>query len=68
MSVSGDQKRELERIRNAPTSPQRLVRRAQIVLLRASGCTQGADQVQTAAEVGVSRPVVILAVRAREVR
>jgi len=56
LSVSADQKRELERIRNAPTSPQRLVRRAQIVLLRASGCTQ----VQTAAAAGVNRPVVIL--------
>jgi transposase len=56
LSVNVDQKRELERIRNAPTSPQRLVRRAQIVLLRASGCTQ----MQTAAEVGVNRSVVIL--------
>lgn len=56
LSMSADQKRELERIRNAPTSPQRLVRRAQIVLLRASGYTQ----VQAAAEAGVNRPVVIL--------
>lgn len=56
LALSVDQKRELERLCNAPTSPQRLARRARIVLLRASGCTQ----VQTAAEVGVNRPVVIL--------
>lgn len=54
--MSGEQKRELERISSAPTSPQRLARRARIVLLRASGHTQ----VQTAAKIGVNRPVVIL--------
>lgn len=39
----------------APTTPQRLVRRARIVLSRADGHSQ----VATAAAVGVNRPVVI---------
>jgi transposase len=55
LEVTGEQRRELERIVNAPTSPQRLVGRARIVLLRAEGRSQDA----TAAEVGVSRPAVI---------
>ena len=56
LDLSAEQQRELERISNAPTSPQRLARRARIVLLRASGLTQ----VQTAAAAGVNRPVVVL--------
>lgn len=49
------QRRELERLIKAPTTPQRVVRRAQIVLARFGGHTQ----VATAAELGVSRPAVI---------
>jgi transposase len=55
LEITGELRRELERIVNAPTSPQRLVGRARIVLLRAEGRSQDA----TAAEVGVSRPAVI---------
>lgn len=55
LELAVEQRRELERIVTAPTSPQRLVRRARIVLLRGAG----RSQVQTAAEVGVNRPVVI---------
>jgi transposase len=55
LEISGGQRRELERIANAPTSEQRLARRARIVLLRA----EGRSQIETAAEVGVNRPVVI---------
>jgi transposase len=55
VEISLDQRAELERLVAAPTSPQRLVKRARIVLLRAGGSTQ----VGTAAEVGVSRPAVI---------
>jgi transposase len=53
--ISGEQRQELERIVNAPTSEQRLVRRARIVLLRA----EGHSQVEAAAAVDVNRPVVI---------
>lgn len=53
--MSAVQHRELERLIGAPTTPQRVVRRARIVLVRAAGCTQLA----TAAELGVSRPAVI---------
>ena len=55
LEVSDDQQRELERLINAPTTPQRVVRRARIVLARAAGHTQLA----TSAELSVSRPAVI---------
>ena len=55
VDISGDQQVELERLVAASTTPQRLVKRAKIVLLRAQGCTQFG----TAAKVGVSRPAVI---------
>jgi transposase len=55
LEVSEVQRRELERLINATTTPQRVVRRARIVLVRAEGRTQLA----TAAELGVSRPAVI---------
>jgi transposase len=53
--ISAEQRQELERIVNASTSEQRLVRRARIVLLRADG----RSQVETANAVDVNRPVVI---------
>ena len=55
LEVSAAQHRELDRLIAAPTTPQRVVRRARIVLARARGWTQLA----TAAELGVSRPSVI---------
>lgn len=55
LDVTGDQRRELERMINAATTPQRMVIRARIVLLRAEGRSQEA----TAAAAGVSRPAVI---------
>lgn len=55
IEVNDLQHRELERMTNAPTSPQRLVLRARIVLSRAQGLSQEA----TVAELGVSRPTVI---------
>lgn len=55
IEVNDRQRRELERMINAPTSPQRLVIRARIVLSRA----QGRSQEATVAELGVSRPTVI---------
>lgn len=54
LELSEQQRRELSRLVRAPTSTQREVRRARIVLLRAEGKTQEA----TAQEVGVNRPVV----------
>lgn len=54
LEVSAEQRRELERLVGAPTSPQRLVRRARIVLLRGAGCSQE----ETARKVGVRRTVV----------
>lgn len=56
LEVSEQQKRELTRWVQAPTTAQRLVRRARIVLLRAAGVSQE----RTAAQVGVNRPVVAL--------
>jgi transposase len=50
------QRAELKRLTNAPTTPQRLVRRARIVLARAAGRSRQA----TAIEFGVSRSAVIL--------
>lgn len=55
VELSDGQRRELERMINAPTTPQRLVGRARIVRSRAAGRSQEA----TAAELGVSRPSVI---------
>jgi transposase len=55
LDLTAEQRKELERLVNAPTTPQRLVGRARVVLLRADGRSQ---QV-TAAEAGVSRPAVI---------
>jgi transposase len=51
---AGDQRR-LERMVAAPTTPQRVVKRANIVLHRAAGHTQLA----TAGKLGVGRPTVI---------
>lgn len=56
LELSEQQRRELSRMVRAPTSTQREVRRAHIVLLRAEGKTQEV----TAQEVGVNRPVVAL--------
>jgi transposase len=55
LEISDEQRQELERIVNAPTSVQRQVRRARIVLARAAG----RSQVATAEEVGVNRSVVV---------
>jgi transposase len=55
VEVNDSQRRELERMINAPTSPQRLVLRARIVLARAQGLSQKA----TVTELDVSRPTVI---------
>ena len=55
LDINGEQRRELERLVNASTTPQRMVARARIVLLRATGRSQAA----TATEVGMSRPAVI---------
>ena len=55
VTMSVEQDAELNRLIQAPTTPQRVVSRARIVLTRAAGRTQQA----TAAEVGVSRPAVI---------
>lgn len=55
LAVNPIQHRELERIVSAPTSAQRMARRARIVLLRA----QGKSQMETAAETGVNRSVVV---------
>jgi transposase len=54
LEMSEQQRQELTRIARAPTSTQREVRRARIVLLRA----QGQSQEATAREVGVNRSVV----------
>lgn len=55
LEVNPLQHRELERIVSASTAPQRLVRRARIILLRACG----RSQMETAREVGVNRSVVV---------
>ena len=55
LDLSEVQQLELERLIDAPTTAQRVVSRAKIVLSRASGQTQLA----TAADLGVSRPAVI---------
>ena len=55
LEASEAQLEELERLVRAPTTPQRVVRRASIVLARARGRSQQA----AAAELGASRPAVI---------
>lgn len=55
LSISSEQRRELRAIINRPTAPYRDNRRAWIILNRAEGLSQQ----QTAAKVGVGRPVVI---------
>ncbi len=55
LDVNPLQHRELERIVGASTSPQGMVRRARIILLRAAG----RSQTETAAEIGVNRSVVV---------
>jgi transposase len=55
LDVNPLQHRDLERIVGASTSPQGMVRRARIILLRAAG----RSQTETAAEVGVNRSVVV---------
>lgn len=54
--VSVEQERELRRLLNRATATQREVRRARIILERASGLSQE----ETAVVVGVNRPVVAL--------
>jgi transposase len=54
--VSDEQQRELRRLLNRATATQREVRRARIILERASGLSQE----ETAIVVGVNRPVVAL--------
>lgn len=56
LEITSEQREELERLVGKPTAAQRDVRRARIVLARASGLSQ----VATAREVGVTRPVVAL--------
>ena len=55
LEVDIPQHAELERIVSASTSPQRMVRRARIILSRAKGNSQTA----TAAAIGVNRSVVV---------
>ena len=55
LEMTEPQRDELNRMLAAATTPQRMVRRARIVLLRA----EGQSQVATAVCVGVNRPVVI---------
>ncbi len=54
--VSPEQQAELRRVLKRSTSTQREVRRARIILERASGLSQE----ETATRVGVNRPVVVL--------
>ena len=42
LDINGEQRRELERMINASTTPQRMVAWARIVLLRAAGRSQEA--------------------------
>jgi transcriptional regulator with XRE-family HTH domain len=53
--ISSEQRRELRAIVNRPSAAYRDNRRAWIILKR----SEGLSQTQTAAEVGVARPVVI---------
>ncbi len=52
LKVSEQQKRELRRLIQAPTSAQRMVPRARVVLLRSSGVSQEL----TAEPLGINRP------------
>lgn len=54
LAVDARQHQELEKMIKRPTTPQREVRRARIVLLRAAGNSQEA----VATQIGVNRPVV----------
>jgi transposase len=54
--VSAEQQAELRRLLNRETATQREIRRARIILDRASGMSQE----ETASRVGVNRPVVAL--------
>lgn len=54
LELTAEQRDELKPLVRRPTSPQRLVRRAQIILVR----SEGLSQQQTAERVGVNRPVV----------
>jgi transposase len=54
--VSAEQEAELKRVIARPTATQREVRRARIILARAEGLSQE----ETARQVGVNRPVVVL--------
>jgi len=55
LAITAEQRRELRGIINRPSAPYRDNRRAWIILNRADGLSQK----QTAAEVGVARPVVV---------
>ena len=55
LAITTDQRRELRAVINRPTAAHRENRRAWIILNRANGLSQS----QTAAKVGVARPVVI---------
>ena len=54
IELSETERFALEKIVNSPTSEQRMVNRAKIILMRA----EGENQVNTAKEVGVRQPVV----------
>lgn len=54
LTISGTQREELTRLMNRPTTPQRLARRAQIILCRADGHSQAV----TAERSNVSRVTV----------
>jgi transposase len=56
VDLTEEQRLALEALVRAPTTPQRTVRRARIVLCRA----QGMSQMQTAQQVGVRRSVVLV--------
>src|SRR5437899_8780108 len=55
LSITPEQRRELRAVINRPTASYRQNRRSWIILNRADGLSQ----VETAAKVGVTRPVVI---------
>jgi len=54
LDLSAEQETELRLMVSAPTTPQRMVRRAKIILSRAEGLSQQG----TAERIGVNRPVV----------
>jgi transcriptional regulator with XRE-family HTH domain/transposase len=56
LAISPQQRNELQTLARRPTTPQRQVWRAQIILHRADGLSQE----ETARQVGVNRPVVAL--------